>query len=164
MVNILSPSGLEDPLGGEPHSRAMHSRNLGRINENWKPLEGPISVTLTAGWESRGSGYPGVVVYKEGTQIRLRGSITNTNAQGWTLGTEYVIGSISDARFAIAAGKAAQFPGIARNGSMTSFKCLVIVSYSNSVTNVSLYFNEAVASQAAKGMTISFDNIGWPNF
>jgi hypothetical protein len=32
MVNILSPSGLEDPTGGESHSRAMLSRNWGRIN------------------------------------------------------------------------------------------------------------------------------------
>jgi hypothetical protein len=32
MVNILSPSGLEDPIGGEAHSRAMLSRNWGRVN------------------------------------------------------------------------------------------------------------------------------------
>lgn len=32
MVSILSPSGLEDPAGGENHSRAMLSRNWGRIN------------------------------------------------------------------------------------------------------------------------------------
>jgi len=32
MPNILSPSGLEDPVGGEAHSRAMLSRNNGRIN------------------------------------------------------------------------------------------------------------------------------------
>lgn len=33
MVNILSPSGLEDPIGGEAHSRAMLSRNWVRIND-----------------------------------------------------------------------------------------------------------------------------------
>lgn len=39
MVNILSPSGLEDPIGGEAHSRAMLSRNWVRINDQLPQID-----------------------------------------------------------------------------------------------------------------------------
>jgi len=43
MADILSPSGIESPIGGELHSRAMIVRNYARTNKIAQDLEDAIS-------------------------------------------------------------------------------------------------------------------------
>lgn len=53
MVQILSPSGLEKPEGGELHSRAQYLRNLDRMNQiaadNAKLAKGFVAYTELSG-------------------------------------------------------------------------------------------------------------------
>jgi hypothetical protein len=51
VVNILSPSGLEDPIGGEAHSRAMLSRNWGRLNDAMMQVDYGTSSISNGTWD-----------------------------------------------------------------------------------------------------------------
>lgn len=51
MADILAPLGLELPVGGELHSRAMHLRNLTRLNNAALLIDQTNSTYNLAGWD-----------------------------------------------------------------------------------------------------------------
>lgn len=160
MVSILSPSGLEDPAGGEAHSRAMVSRNWNRINDNWKPLEGPVSLNLNTGWATRSGGFAPPSIYKIGEHIHLRGSIMNSALASWTAGTQYIVATIPDAKYYVPAGKAVEFrikfrASIANP--FTLYEGILLVSGAD----LRWYPSASISNMAAETGNMSFDGFSW---
>ena len=74
MTTVLSPSGVELPDGGDPHSRAQVNRDFTKINDLWKQVGIIAPSTLLAG-----AAIPANTAYK-----RFSGPISVTTGAGGT--------------------------------------------------------------------------------
>ena len=152
--------GLIKADEGELYDLDVVNNNLDSIDGKLPYMEGPVAITLGAGWVQRLGGFAPVSVYKEnGNHVYLRGSMANQNITSWTAGVQYIIVTIP-AAYAVPAGKAVEFRVKVRNTIGTPYNVYdgIIIC---SGTDIRFYPNSTQSSIPADALNLSLDHIHW---
>ena len=160
MSTILSPSGVELPDGGEPHSRAQVNRDLTKINDLWQL----VPLVNVQGSPMAGTAKPANNAYK-----RFSGLVTTTTGAG---GDTQTAANATDAGglggWWFGAQGIPSFQGI-YSVQLTAYHSLTGFAYAVNVVDVSLTrikffawrFSPAGVANGYGSISMLLDVVGW---